>query len=168
MANWVEIEAFFKAKYGAGGNSSIASATEGTTAATSAATSAGAAAGAAASSSTRNKSGRLPAPPKVEQELIQLNVALQTEIVRFTVLGIQRAVRDVEESMIEQERLSSGGVSFFVSCSSFWIQLTFKRLTRNHDCAVVVLTFQFLTIISSRIPTQHSKTAARTGRRFPS
>lgn len=46
---------------------------------------------------------------------MQLNVALQTEIVRFTVLGIQKAIRDVEESMLEQERLSTGGTSFFVS-----------------------------------------------------
>jgi len=46
---------------------------------------------------------------------VQLNVALQTEIVRFTVLGIQKAIRDVEESMLEQERLSTGGTSFFVS-----------------------------------------------------
>ena len=49
------------------------------------------------------------------QEQVQLNVALQTEIVRFTVLGIQKAIRDVEESMLEQERLSTGGTSFFVS-----------------------------------------------------
>ena len=48
---------------------------------------------------------------------MQLNVALQTEIVRFTVLGIQKAIRDVEESMLEQERLSTGGTSFFVSAS---------------------------------------------------
>jgi len=46
---------------------------------------------------------------------VQLNVALQTEIVRFTVLGIQKAIRDVEESMAEQERNSTGGTSFFVS-----------------------------------------------------
>ena len=49
---------------------------------------------------------------------MQLNVALQTEIVRFTVLGIQRAIRDVEETMAEQERLSGaagGASSFFVS-----------------------------------------------------
>lgn len=46
---------------------------------------------------------------------MQLNVALQTEIVRFTVLGIQKAIRDVEESMLEQERNSTGGTSFFVS-----------------------------------------------------
>lgn len=48
---------------------------------------------------------------------MQLNVALQTEIVRFTVLGIQRAIRDVEESINEPERLSGGGgaSSFFVS-----------------------------------------------------
>lgn len=49
------------------------------------------------------------------QEQVQLNVALQTEIVRFTVLGIQKAIRDVEESMAEQERNSTGGTSFFVS-----------------------------------------------------
>ena len=34
---------------------------------------------------------------------------------RFTVLGIQKAIRDVVESMLEQERLSTGGTSFFVS-----------------------------------------------------
>jgi hypothetical protein len=52
------------------------------------------------------------------QEQVQLNVALQTEIVRFTVLGIQRAIKDVDETMAEQERLSGGGAgtsSFFVS-----------------------------------------------------
>ena len=52
------------------------------------------------------------------QEQVQLNVALQTEIVRFTVLGIQKAIRDVEESMAEQERNSTGGTSFFVSAHS--------------------------------------------------
>lgn len=54
---------------------------------------------------------------------MQLNVALQTEIVRFTVLGIQKAIRDVEESMLEQERLSTGGTSFFVSLSILSVAL---------------------------------------------
>ncbi len=52
------------------------------------------------------------------QEQVQLNVALQTEIVRFTVLGIQKAIQEVEETMAEQERLSANGgpaASFFVS-----------------------------------------------------
>ena len=52
-------------------------------------------------------------------------MALQTEIVRFTVLGIQKAIRDVEESMLEQERLSTGGTSFFVSFIHLSLQIAF-------------------------------------------
>jgi hypothetical protein len=61
------------------------------------------------------------------QEQVQLNVALQTEIVRFTVLGIQRAIRDVDETMAEQERLSGGGAgtsSFFVRPNSVLLPST--------------------------------------------
>lgn len=32
--------------------------------------------------------------PKVEDETVHLNIALQKEIVRFTALGVQKAVRD--------------------------------------------------------------------------
>lgn len=79
---------------------------------------------------------------------MQLNVALQTEIVRFTVLGIQKAIRDVEESMAEQERNSTGGTSFFVSVLHFLYSLTF--------CANAPLRFIFF-------PHQHTR---RTGEAF--
>lgn len=42
-------------------------------------------------------SNRSSVPVTAEQEQLQLNVALQKEIVRFTVLGIQKSVRDMEE-----------------------------------------------------------------------
>lgn len=48
----------------------------------------------------RNEQQRLQfgenAPPKEEEEQVQLNIALQREIVNFTALGIQRSVRDMD------------------------------------------------------------------------
>jgi hypothetical protein len=48
----------------------------------------------------RNEQQRLlfdgSAPPKEEEEQVQLNIALQREIVNFTALGIQRSVRDMD------------------------------------------------------------------------
>lgn len=71
----------------------------------------------------------------IVQEQVQLNVALQTEIVRFTVLGIQRAIRDVEESTNEPERLSGGigAPSFFVSfpCFKAVIYCSLRALIMN-------------------------------------
>jgi hypothetical protein len=87
-ANWVEISTFFNSR-----NKQLP-------------------ASAVAATTTAGKS--LP-PPQAEQEQPQLNVALQTEIVRFTVLGIQRAVRDLEETMNDSERHSGGASMFFVS-----------------------------------------------------
>jgi hypothetical protein len=90
-ANWVEISTFFNSR-----NKQLPAS----------------AVGAAAVATTAGKT--LP-PPQAEQEQPQLNVALQTEIVRFTVLGIQRAVRDLEETMNDSERHSGGASMFFVS-----------------------------------------------------
>ena len=52
--------------------------------------------------------------PREEEELVQLNVALQKEIVRFTALGIQKSVTEVLVDNEEQRR-RSGSVNFFVS-----------------------------------------------------
>jgi chemotaxis receptor (MCP) glutamine deamidase CheD len=75
-------------------------------------------------------SGRAP-PPKVEQEQVQLNVALQTEIVRFTVLGIQKAIQEVNETMAEQERLSGAGAA---GGASFFVSVVFCKLVRGGAC----------------------------------
>ena len=70
---------------------------------------------------------------------MQLNVALQTEIVRFTVLGIQKAIRDVEESMAEQERNSTGGTSFFVSVTLFlaWLPWLYFGMSVVDDWTLI-------------------------------
>eukprot|EP01039_Chlorochromonas_danica_P006594 gene6594-7287_t len=50
--------------------------------------------------------------PKEEEELVQLNVALQKEIVRFTATGIRQALRAMERSStIQAQRSSSGRTS---------------------------------------------------------
>lgn len=57
-------------------------------------------------------------PPNEEQELVQLNIALQKEIVRFTGLGIQKAVREIDEILQAQSsasRSTGTGNIFFVS-----------------------------------------------------
>lgn len=48
-------------------------------------------------------------PPKEEEELVQLNVALQKEIVRFTASGIRQALRAMEST--DSSRTSSGRTS---------------------------------------------------------
>lgn len=66
------------------------------------------------------------APPKQEEELVQLNIALQKEIVRFTALGIQRAVRDAEHlSQNSKVRISSLSIpfNFFVRISSNYFEI---------------------------------------------
>ena len=47
------------------------------------------------SGNTSTTDGTHSVPPKEEQELVQLNIVLQKEIVRFTGLGIQKAAREI-------------------------------------------------------------------------
>lgn len=60
-------------------------------------------------------------PPKEEEEQVQLNVALQAEIVNFTALGIQRAVRDLRElaKLSQSQRSSNSRYSSFNLFVSF-------------------------------------------------
>lgn len=52
-------------------------------------------------------------PPKEEDELVQLNIALQREIVNFTALGIQRSVRDIDVFQKQTQRSVSSRYSSF-------------------------------------------------------
>jgi hypothetical protein len=54
-------------------------------------------------------------PPLEEEEQVQLNVALQKEIVRFTALGIQKSVREIGQLMHGGTRSNSLSSFFFVS-----------------------------------------------------
>lgn len=54
--------------------------------------------------------------PKEEEELVQLNIALQKEIVRFTALGIQKAVTEIIPFGEDRNRSNSANNNtFFVS-----------------------------------------------------
>lgn len=65
----------------------------------------------------RNEQQRLlydgTAPPKEEEEQVQLNIALQREIVNFTALGIQRSVRDMDLFQKQDRRSMSSRYSSF-------------------------------------------------------
>lgn len=52
-------------------------------------------------------------PPKEEEEQVQLNIALQREIVNFTAHGIQRAVRDMEQLLLKSSVSSNSRYSSF-------------------------------------------------------
>jgi hypothetical protein len=64
---------------------------------------------------TSNNNNNQYVPPKEEEEQVQLNIALQREIVNFTALGIQRSVRDMEKLRMtnESQRSSSTRYSSF-------------------------------------------------------
>jgi hypothetical protein len=69
----------------------------------------------------KHQSGaNVPYIPKEEQELVQLNIVLQKEIVRFTGLGIQKAAREINVIMEAQNSASRSSLTsnliFFVSC----------------------------------------------------
>jgi hypothetical protein len=71
-------------------------------------------------------------PPKDEEELVQLNVALQKEIVRFTASGIRQALRGVEITRPALERSSSslkGAFSIFVSNLALYVFSLLSLLT---------------------------------------
>jgi hypothetical protein len=62
----------------------------------------------------------MQSPPKEEEELVQLNIALQKEIVRFTAIGIQRAVKEIDDVLHHKgSRTSSiaNSLNFFVRIS---------------------------------------------------
>ncbi len=65
-----------------------------------------------------------PYIPKEEQELVQLNIVLQKEIVRFTGLGIQKAAREISVIMEAQNSTSrsslTSNLAFFVSYRMFF------------------------------------------------
>lgn len=44
--------------------------------------------------------------PKEEEEQVHLNLALQKEIVRFTGLGIQKAVKDINDQLEAKAKMS--------------------------------------------------------------
>lgn len=50
-------------------------------------------------------------PPKEAQELVQLNIVLQKEIVRFTGLGIQKAAREINVIMEAQNSASRSSLA---------------------------------------------------------
>jgi hypothetical protein len=63
-------------------------------------------------------------PPLEEEEQVQLNVALQKEIVRFTALGIQKSVREIDQLIQDlPHRSNSFSSFFFVSLSLILRQL---------------------------------------------
>lgn len=76
----------------------------------------------------RNEQQRLlfdgSAPPKEEEEQVQLNIALQREIVNFTALGIQRSVRDMD---LFQKR-DTRSISSRYSSLNIFVSSSFARL----------------------------------------
>lgn len=87
----------------------------------------------------RNEQQRLlydgNAPPKEEDELVQLNIALQREIVNFTALGIQRSVRDIDVFQKQDQRSISSRYSSFN---------LFVSVARCYSCFVESLLTAFL------------------------
>lgn len=51
--------------------------------------------------------------PLDEEDQVQLNVALQKEIVRFTALGIQKSVREIDQLLQDSPQRSNSLSSFF-------------------------------------------------------
>jgi hypothetical protein len=81
-------------------------------------------------------------PPKEEEELVQLNIALQKEIVKFTAVGIQRAVREIDDLIYQQASSSSHGgstsrTSSLATSFNFFVSFVF----------LIFFTFFFLSLL---------------------
>ncbi len=62
-------------------------------------------------------------PPLEEEVQVQLNVALQKEIIRFTALGIQKSVREIDHLIQELPARSNSFSSYFFVSESIPIAL---------------------------------------------
>ncbi|KAJ1391768.1 hypothetical protein B484DRAFT_439557, partial [Ochromonadaceae sp. CCMP2298] len=87
-----------------------------------------------ASTLERDSRGPVSGRPKAESEQLQLNIALQKEIVRFTVLGIQKSIKDYAEC--EEGRLSDPAVNTFFNKKPTGETFTF-RVQDPDDCSSV-------------------------------